>query len=183
MLFDALATAWASALGGDSGVLITRHSVAEAHAAAAHLRPEPTGEPATKDLPAVWARVLVVEDNVINQKVAKRLLEKLGCRVDLAANGKEAVDMVESMPFDAIFMDCQMPEMDGFQATRVIRSRQGSRERIPIIAMTAGVLEVERERCVSAGMDDFIPKPVVSAALRKAVERWVPPTATKEVVA
>jgi signal transduction histidine kinase/DNA-binding response OmpR family regulator len=183
MLFDALATAWASALGGDSGVLITRHSVAEAHAAAPHLRPEPTGEPATKELPAVWARVLVVEDNVINQKVAKRLLEKLGCRVDLATNGKEAVDMVESMPFDAIFMDCQMPEMDGFQATRVIRGRQGSRERIPIIAMTAGVLDVERERCVSAGMDDFIPKPVVSAALRKAVERWVPPTATKEIVA
>jgi CheY-like chemotaxis protein len=163
------------------GGLITRHSVAEAQAAAPHLRLEtaPAGSVA-KELPAVVARVLVVEDNVVNQKVAKRLLEKLGCRVDLAANGKEAVDMFESMPFDAIFMDCQMPEMDGYEATRVIRGRQGSRLRIPIIAMTAGVMEAERERCVSAGMDDFVPKPVVAAALRKAVERWVTPTATTE---
>ena len=183
-LFDALATAWASALGNEVGGLITRHSVAEAQAAAPHLRLETApARSVAKELPAVGARVLVVEDNVVNQKVAKRLLEKLGCRVDLAANGKEAVDMFESMPFDAIFMDCQMPEMDGYEATRVIRGRQGSRLRIPIIAMTAGVMEAERERCVSAGMDDFVPKPVVAAALRKAVERWVTPTATTETAA
>jgi PAS domain S-box-containing protein len=186
-LFDALATAWASALGNDAGGLITRHSVAEAHAAAPgapHTRPVVAVlDSPTKETAAAWARVLVVEDNMVNQMVAKRLLEKLGCRVDLAANGNEAVEMYESMPFDAIFMDCQMPEMDGYEATRVIRGRQGTRERIPIIAMTAGVMEAERERCVSAGMDDFIPKPVVAAALKKAVDRWVLPSAANETAA
>ncbi|HMI31049.1 MAG TPA: response regulator [Candidatus Limnocylindrales bacterium] len=186
-LFDALATAWASALGNDAGGLITRHSVAEAHAGvsgAPHIRPVTVPlDPAPKELPVAFARVLVVEDNMVNQKVAKRLLEKLGCRVDLAANGNEAIEMYERMPFDAIFMDCQMPEMDGYEATRVIRGRQGTRERIPIIAMTAGVMEAERERCVGAGMDDFIPKPVVAAALKKAVDRWVLPAATEESAA
>ena len=182
-LFDALAAAWTPAPGSAGSGLITRHSVAEARAVASDsphpLHGSAPSEPGSKESQPVWARVLVVEDNVVNQKVAKRLLEKLGCRVDLAANGKEALEMFERMPFDAIFMDCQMPEMDGFEATRVIRSRQGEGSRIPVIAMTAGVMAEERERCVTAGMDDFIPKPVAAAALRKAVMRWIKPAATE----
>jgi len=185
-LFDALAAAWAQAPEGTESGLITRHSVAEARAAASG-SPHPLHgsaplDPGSKEPRAVWARVLVVEDNAVNQKVAKRLLEKMGCHVDLAANGKEALEMFERMPFDGIFMDCQMPEMDGFEATRVIRGRQGKGPRIPVIAMSAGVLDAERERCVTAGMDDFIPKPVVAATLRKAVERWIKPAAATEEI-
>jgi signal transduction histidine kinase/DNA-binding response OmpR family regulator len=186
-LLDAIGAAWAPATGGARSGLITRHSVAEARAAASDPSHPLLGSaplrPGSKESETVWARVLVVEDNVVNQKVAKRLLEKLGCHVDLAANGKEALEMFERMPFDAIFMDCQMPEMDGFEATRVIRSRQGEGSRIPIIAMTAGVMAEERERCVTAGMDDFIPKPVAAATLRKAVMRWIKPAAPEEIPA
>jgi|GEM_PF-973840 len=117
-------------------------------------------------------RVLVAEDNIVNQKVAIRLLERMGCRVDAVANGAEAVSAVSILPYDAILMDCLMPEMDGYQATAEIRLRQVTTGRhIPIIAMTANAMRGDRERCLEAGMDDYIAKPVRPDDLSEALLR------------
>ena len=136
-------------------------------------------------------RILVVEDNSVNQRVAIRMLERLGYRADAVGNGLEAVEAVTHIPYTAIFMDCQMPEMDGFEATRRIRELEagsGPRDQysdltpqssashpplrhIPIIAMTANALEGDRERCLAVGMDDYLPKPVKSEDLRAVLQR------------
>lgn len=105
-------------------------------------------------------RILLVDDNAVNQRLGAHLLERFGCRVDLAGSGKEAVQLADSLPYDAIFMDCQMPEMDGYEATNEIRRRESGRRRTPIIAMTAQALSGDREKCLSSGMDHFISKPV-----------------------
>jgi len=122
-------------------------------------------------------RVLLAEDNVVNAKLAVRLLERLGCHVDVASNGHEALKMVQSIPFDLVFMDCQMPEMDGFEATRAIRawentSRVGESpvSQLPIIALTANAMQGDRERCLSAGMNDYITKPLSRADLARVLE-------------
>ncbi|HXM99737.1 MAG TPA: ATP-binding protein [Candidatus Dormibacteraeota bacterium] len=127
--------------------------------------------------PMFRARVLVVEDNAVNQAVAVRMLEKLGCRVDVAANGREAIEMVGLLPYDVIFMDCQMPEMDGYEATREIRRREGSSMHHPIVAMTANVMPGDRERCLDAGMDDYISKPMRKTDLKEALKRHLPKNA------
>jgi signal transduction histidine kinase/ligand-binding sensor domain-containing protein/DNA-binding response OmpR family regulator len=119
-------------------------------------------------------RVLVAEDNVVNQKVAIRMLERLGLRADVAANGRETVRMYELLPYDLVFMDCQMPEMDGYEASREIRRREGPGRKVPIIAMTADAMSGCREQCIEAGMDDFIAKPVAMEALFGAVQKWAP---------
>ena len=119
-------------------------------------------------------RVLVAEDNVVNQKVAIRMLERLGLRADVAANGLETVRMFETLPYDLVFMDCQMPEMDGYEATRRIRRRQEPGRQVAIIAMTADAMEGCREQCLAAGMDDFIAKPVAMKALFEALQKWAP---------
>jgi CheY-like chemotaxis protein/nitrogen-specific signal transduction histidine kinase/HPt (histidine-containing phosphotransfer) domain-containing protein len=119
-------------------------------------------------------RVLVVEDNLVNQKVAIKLLEKLGCRIDVAFNGIEALEAVRRTVYAVIFMDCQMPEMDGFEATSEIRMLEEPRGTIPIIAMTANAMEGDRERCLNAGMDDYVAKPIDSAILATALERHLP---------
>ncbi len=106
------------------------------------------------------ARLLVAEDNVVNQRVAVRILEKAGYSCDVAANGLEAVEAVKNIPYDGVLMDCQMPEMDGYEATRQIRRLGGERGLIPIFAASAGVSAEERQRCESAGMNDFISKPI-----------------------
>ena len=116
--------------------------------------------------------ILLVEDNPINQMVASKMLEKLGLDIILAGNGQEAIDMLETEHIDAVLMDCQMPVLDGFAATRQIRE-QGRFVALPIIAMTANVMEGDRDKCIDAGMNDYIGKPVVAADLRKTLERWL----------
>ncbi len=115
--------------------------------------------------------VLVVEDNPVNQKVATTLLDKLGYRWALAENGEQAVEMVKKYHYDLVLMDCQMPVMDGYQATREIRKIPG-REHLPVIAMTASVLPEERGRCWESGMNDFIPKPVGMKTIKNMLSKW-----------
>ncbi|MBL8173118.1 MAG: response regulator [Bryobacterales bacterium] len=120
-------------------------------------------------------RILLVEDNPINQKVALRMLEKLGYAVDVAANGRFALEMMTAgAGYRAVLMDCMMPEMDGFEATREIREREHGGSRIPVIALTAHALQAERDRCLRSGMDDYITKPVHLEVLRQTLERWAP---------
>jgi CheY-like chemotaxis protein len=121
-------------------------------------------------------RVLLAEDNIVNQKVASRMVEKLGCELELAFNGEEALAAFEGGKFDLILMDCQMPVRDGFDATRSIRELESARAlpRTPIVAMTANAMEGDRERCLVAGMDDYVAKPVQLEQLRTMFDRWIP---------
>jgi len=119
-------------------------------------------------------RVLLAEDNAVNKKVALKMLERLGHDADSAGNGVEALALLKLTRYDVILMDCQMPEMDGFETTREIRLREGSERHTPIIAMTANAMAGDRESCIAAGMDDYISKPVRLDDLSAALERWLP---------
>jgi CheY-like chemotaxis protein len=117
--------------------------------------------------------VLVVEDNAINQKVAVSLLAKLGVRADVAANGREAVEMLSILPYDVVYMDCQMPEMNGYEASRAVRKLDSPNRDVPIIALTADVIEGVQDRCFAAGMNDFLSKPVDSGGLVRTLRLWL----------
>ena len=119
------------------------------------------------------ARILVVEDNAVNQRIAIATLQKAGHLCEAAANGAEALSAMEQRRFDLVLMDCQMPVMDGYAATAAIRERQGDGPRIPIVAMTANAMVGDRERCLEAGMDDYVTKPVDRAGLLHTVARWL----------
>ncbi len=123
--------------------------------------------------PPAGGPILIAEDNAINQKVIERMVQKLGYRVKLVANGRDAIDALSRDVYELIFMDCQMPEMDGFEACREIRKNEGS-SRIPIIAITANAMKGDRERCLAAGMDDYVSKPFKQDDLRVVIERWMP---------
>jgi signal transduction histidine kinase/DNA-binding response OmpR family regulator len=159
-LFDALQTVLSDRLG---------RSVHQEHEDA--LRPPDTN--------TRRARILVADDNATNQKVAVRMLQRLGYRGDVASTGAEAVSMLNSGHYDAVLMDCQMPDIDGYDAARQIRHNERGGRRVPIIAMTADAMPGERERCLAAGMDDYISKPVKLHVVAAVLERWL---ATKEVV-
>ena len=163
-LMDILTTVWGSTIQGKSTKLVTRHTLAESQTA--------TPISSTSKKVSFNKRVLLVEDNIDNQKLAVHLLEKWGCRVDVSANGKEAVGMVDRFPYDLVLMDCQMPEMDGYEATAEIRRREDGDEHIPIIAITANAMQGDRERCLAAGMDDYITKPINRQNLAATLEYW-----------
>ena len=127
-----------------------------------------------KDRPSRNLRVLLAEDNPVNQKVARGVLEMLGCTVSLAADGKQALELAQSADFDLIFMDCQMPEMDGYEAARKIRELTGAAAHVPIIALTANALSEVRQACLEAGMDDFLTKPVNRIQLDHMLDKWEP---------
>ncbi|MCC6535921.1 MAG: response regulator, partial [Bryobacterales bacterium] len=127
-------------------------------------------------LPAPKWQVLVAEDDKVNQRVVARMIERMGGQARLTANGFEAVEAFAQGGFDLILMDCQMPEMDGLEATMEIRRREAAagKPRMPIVALTANAMPGDREACLGAGMDDYLPKPVRFDDLRSALARWRP---------
>ncbi len=161
--------------------IITRHSLVErapralaqadplAAAAAAATGAAPVASRASDNLATI--RVLLAEDNPVNQLVAVRMLERLNCRVDVANDGLETVKMSAQFDYEVIFMDVQMPNLDGLEATRQIREREARGAHTHIIAMTANAMQGDRERCIAAGMDDYVTKPVTPDALRQALDR------------
>jgi two-component system, sensor histidine kinase and response regulator len=140
--------------------------------------PDAPSETAKAAAPGPRARLLVVEDNPVNQKVAVRMVEKLGYRADVAANGLEAIEALEHVGYDLVLMDCHMPEMDGFEATRAIREREGASAHIPIVALTANATSEDRDQCLAAGMDAYLSKPIRREQLRAVLDRHLRQTAS-----
>lgn len=127
------------------------------------------------------ASILLVEDDPLGQKVGKAMLTHFGCRVDVAGNGREAVDALSRQRYDMVFMDCQMPGMDGYEATGAIREKDAQKReggdavtRIPIVALTGLATDEDRERCLRAGMDDYLSKPFSVAGVQSLLNRWLP---------
>jgi len=176
-LMNILAGAWARRTGNietREGESITDPTASETRAGASLMAlSSGIGHDWALQFGALDARVLVVEDNRVNQKVATALLAKLGIRADVASNGREALQMVRDLPFDLIFMDCQMPEMNGYETTAAIRQMEGSIRQIPIVALTADAVNGSQERCLQAGMNGFVAKPIRVEDLLSALKTWL----------
>ena len=127
------------------------------------------------------AKILLAEDNLVNQQVALGMLLKLGVEADVANNGREAYDSVCANEYDLVLMDCQMPEMSGFEATESVRSIDGEKSETTIIALTANAMEGDREKCIDAGMDDYLAKPFKPESLKEMLEKWLPPDSVQEL--
>lgn len=119
-------------------------------------------------------KILVAEDYFVNQEVTQDILELMDFTVDIAENGREALEKYEAGSYDAILMDIQMPEMDGYQATAAIREKENGSSHIPIIALTANALSGDREKCIAAGMDDYLSKPVEAVKLEEILKKYIP---------
>jgi CheY-like chemotaxis protein len=142
-----------------------------------------TAAPPADKTASLRCRILVVEDNAVNQEVTKVMLEMMGCRAEIAKDGVEALDAVKERAYDLVLMDCQMPVLDGFEATAVIRhneTRGRSKARLPIVALTADAVDGDRERCLAAGMDDYLAKPFSQGELRSMLEKWLLPRPSLE---
>jgi two-component system sensor histidine kinase/response regulator len=134
-------------------------------------------------MPEDQRRVLLVEDNAVNQAVAVAILARLGYRAEVAGDGQQAVELMVQGRYGLVLMDCQLPVLDGYQATCEIRRREGTARRTPIIAMTAAALQGDRQRCLAAGMDDHIAKPVLLADVEAVLSRWLGGEVTTEKAA
>ena len=121
----------------------------------------------------IGTRVLLVEDNITNQIIAAMMLRRLGCDVDIAADGRQAIQQIDEFSYDIVFMDCEMPEMDGFEATAAIRRRSDSKSQLPVIAVTAQAMQGDKERCLLAGMNDYISKPIRQEDFVAALKGWL----------
>ena len=168
-LFDAIMDAVATQAKPRLGVSTAKKQTFKTTSELSRLMMRPVAAPRLSS-----CRVLVAEDNMVNQKVALRQLLNLGFRAEAVANGKEVIDALSRIPYRLVFMDCQMPEMDGYEATKIIRSRPGNAAKVTIVAMTANALEGDRESCLAAGMDDYLSKPVKQDELERVLRRWLP---------
>ncbi|HEV8111377.1 MAG TPA: response regulator [Planctomycetota bacterium] len=149
----------------------------------AALLPAERAKPASEARAGTRGRLLIVEDNLINQKVGAQMVARLGWRADIATSGIEALAAVRQIRYDLVLMDCQMPRMDGFEATREIRRLGGPFAKLPIVALTAIAMEGDRERCIEAGMDDYVSKPVSWEELGRVLDRYEPESTAKTATA
>ena len=136
-------------------------------------QPAATAPSTAPAAPRKSARILIAEDNVVNQTLARRMVEKLGHHADVVADGRKALDALAAGTYDLVLMDCHMPELDGYAATTELRRREEPGTRVPVIALTANVVAGEREHCLSVGMDDYLSKPVKFAELAATIDRWL----------